>query len=130
MSAKLRPQEQVNHKGGIAMLDKYPRAQKIVSDLKMESTVPTIKWLQMDNETAGINLAKVLLTKNALQSASIPLRKLAADQVDKDYKEIGSQLHVFAKEEGRFQVNLTNEGVTKLYAHIELGGSRYRQREI
>lgn len=112
------------------MLDNYPRAQQIVSELKMESTVPSIKWLQMDQETAGINLAKVLLTKKALLSSSIPLRKLAAEQVDKDYKEIGSQLHVFAKEEGRYQVNLDNEGVTKLFSHIEIGGSRYRQREL
>lgn len=112
------------------MLEKYPRAKQIVSDLNMEATVPSIKWLQMDQETAAINLAKLLLTKNAMTSNSIPMRLIASKQVDNDYKEIGSRLHVFAKEEGRSLVGLSNEGVTKLFAHIEIGGSRYIQKDL
>ncbi|MER2005946.1 MAG: hypothetical protein ABS939_00720 [Psychrobacillus sp.] len=109
------------------MLEKYPRAQQIVEELNYHEYVPTIRWCQLDRETAAISLAKTLLIKQSLESGNIPLIHAARKQVDVDYHEVGDKLHVFAREEGRSQISLTNENVTQLFAHIEIGGSRYRQ---
>ncbi|MEK4487901.1 hypothetical protein MHH81_20550 [Psychrobacillus sp. FSL H8-0484] len=112
------------------MLEKYPRAKKIVDDLNYHEYLADTKWIQMTPEEAAINLAKLILVNESLISSSIPLKRMAQKQVDNDYNEIGNSLHVFAKEEGRSQVGLTNEDVTKLFAHIELGGSRYSQQSL
>ena len=112
------------------MLDKYPRAKQIVDDLNFHEYLPSVKWLQLNQETAAINLAKTVLVKQSLKSGNIPLIQAAKKQVDIDYKEVGDKPHVFAKEEGRSQIGLSNENVTQLFAHIEIGGSRYRQEQI
>lgn len=110
--------------------DNYPRAKQIIDELNYHEHVPNTIWLQMSKEEAAISLASVLLTKTLLTGASIPLKKIANIQVDKEYKSIGSKIQVFAKEEGRSQVKLTNEEVTQLFGHIEIGGSRYTQKPI
>lgn len=110
--------------------DKYPRAKQLIEDLDYHEYVPMTNWLQMTKEEAAIFLARVVLTNNALTSTSIPLKRMAIAQVDIDYKEIGDRIHVFGKEEGRAQVKLSNEDVTKLFAHIGIGGSRYLQQPI
>lgn len=113
------------------MFDNYPRAKELIERHHYDNeVVASTTWVQMTQEEAAINLAKVLLTYKSLTSASIPLKNMAKLQVDKDYRQIGDLLHVFAKEEGRSQLGLTNEGVTKLFAHIEIGGSRFRQKPI
>ncbi|WP_338657027.1 hypothetical protein V6B14_22745 (plasmid) [Sporosarcina psychrophila] len=112
------------------IFENYPRAKQIIEELNFHEHVQNTRWLQMTKEDAAINLARVILTKNAITSSSIPLKKIASIQVDSDYKEIGNLIQVFAKEEGRSQVGLTNDDVTKLFAHIEVGGSRYLQKPI
>lgn len=112
------------------LFDNYPRAKQIIDELNYHEHVQNTNWLQMAKDEAAISLARVLLTKNALTGSSIPLKKIGAIQVDNEYKEFGNNIHVFAKEEGRAQVHLTNEEVTKLFAHIELGGSRYIQKPL
>lgn len=112
------------------LFENYPRAKQIIDELNFHEHIPNIKWLQMSKEEASITLARVILTKNAITSTSIPLKRIATVQVDSDYNEIGNLIQVFAKEEGRSQVGLDNEGVTKLFAHIELGGTRFLQNPI
>lgn len=112
------------------LFENYPRAKQIVDDLNYHEHVAKTSWLQMSKDEAAINLAKVLITKKALTSTSIPMKMVGKLQVDQDYKAIGSSIHVFAKEEGRSQVNISNEGVTQLFAHIEIGGSRYTQKTL
>lgn len=113
------------------MFQNYPRAKELIERHKYDKeAVASTTWVQMDQEDAAINLAKVLLTYKSITSSSIPLKNMAKIQVDKDYRQIGDRLHVFAKEEGRFEVGLSNEDVTKLFAHIEIGGSRFRQKPI
>lgn len=110
--------------------DKYPRAKQLIEECNYQEYVSETNWLQMTKEEAAICLARVLLTSKALTSSSIPLVKMANSQVDLDYHDIGNRIQVFAKEEGRAQLSMSNEEVTKLFAHIEIGGSRYLQKPI
>lgn len=107
------------------MLSNYPKAKEIIEQTKMTHKVDQIKWLQMNKEEAAINMAKLIIIQRALRSNSIPLRTIATEKVDTLYHQIGNRLHVFAKEEGRSQAGFTNEDVTRLFAHIEIGGNRY-----
>lgn len=109
------------------MLEKHPKVKEIVDKLNYHQYIPTTKWLQLSQEEAAVSLAKLLITKKSLESSNLVLRKMAKEQVDKDYLEVDSKLHVFAKEQGRASLSLTNENVTELFAHIEIGGSRYLQ---
>jgi hypothetical protein len=106
-------------------LNQYPKANEIIKELGMEEKVDDIKWLQMGRDTAAVSMAKLLLVGKALRSSSIPTRNTAKEYCDLQYNGIGNSIHVFAKEEGRSSLNFTNEDVTRLYSHIELGGNRY-----
>jgi len=108
------------------MFDKYPRAQELIEKHNYEDSLLTTPWVRFDQEEAAIALAKVILTQKSLNSSAIHLRAAAKKQVDTDYLSLDNKLHVFAKEEARSELELTNEDVTRIFSHIEIGGNRYR----
>lgn len=106
------------------MFESYPRMQQVVEELHLEPYIDEMEWHYFEN--ADEALKAVYLTYNDLISDSIPARLAAKERINNEYLEIGNQLHVFAREQGRYELNMSNEDVTRLFQQVEIGGSRFK----
>lgn len=108
------------------MFEPYPRMQQLITELKLEPYVDTMDWHFFDNENEIDNkLNEVFTTYQDLTSANITQILAAKERVSDEYLMIGSKLHVFAREQARHELGLTNEDVTRIFAKVEIGGTRY-----
>lgn len=108
------------------MFETYPRMQQLISELKLEPYVDTMEWHYFRNEDEIDNkLKEVLTTYHDLTSANISKIVAAKERVNDEYSMLGSKLHVFAREQARHELGLTNEDVTRIFSKVEIGGTRY-----
>lgn len=106
------------------MFEKFPHTQKVIEDLEYENYVGQTEWLYSDEDTALTSLAKMIITAEQLTSSNIPEILAAKTRVNNEYLEAGRMVHVFARNEARHQLNLSNNDVTKLFSQVEIGGTR------
>ena len=108
------------------MFDKFPFTRKVIQELEFENYLDQTEWLFCDDETALLTLAKLVKTSEQLTSSNIPDRLAAKERVNEDYLEVGRSVQVFARNEARHQLSLSNDDVAKLFSSVEIGGARFK----
>ncbi|MED0677049.1 hypothetical protein ABEV55_08390 [Aneurinibacillus thermoaerophilus] len=104
---------------------KYSKTSDLIKECEMTEMADQIIWLQQEKEDAAVNLAAMHILCKAALSNNINQRRIAKEKTDHYYSTIGPTIHVFARAQARAELGLTDEDVTRLYKHIELGGRRY-----
>lgn len=105
--------------------ENYPYTQQLIEEHKLEPFVETIKWHSLSDVDVNDQLHAVLTTFEDLTSSNLTRIRAAKERVDQEFLFIGNNLHVFAKEQGRHELNISDEDVTRLFAKVEIGGTRY-----
>lgn len=103
----------------------FPHTQELIEKLKLQDYVDTMKWHYFVPGEIDEKLQEVYDTFQQLTSSNIPQLLAAKERVNEEYITIGSKIHVFAREEARHQLGLTNEDVTKIFSAVEIGGTRH-----
>ena len=103
----------------------FPHTQELIEKLKLHEYVDTMKWHYFEPGKMDEKLQEVFHTFQQLSSSNIPERLAAKERVNEEYITNGAKIHVFAREEARHQLGLTNEDVTKIFSAVEIGGTRH-----
>lgn len=107
---------------------KFPKAQALIIDAKMEDEKDRIKWLPLfDKEETALALAKMYVTAKAGVSSNIPARQKAQKATDHLYLTVSEKIHVFARTEARARLDYKHSDITRLFCHIAFGGEKYRK---
>ncbi|MDQ0255619.1 hypothetical protein J2S74_003001 [Evansella vedderi] len=104
---------------------KYPKAQELIQECEMEDKKDQIIWLQTSREEAAVLLAEMHQMIKAGMSTNIGLRKRSKIAANFYYKGAAPKVHVFAREQARLELGLSNKEVGELFAHCGFGGMGY-----
>lgn len=112
------------------IFESYSHIENVIQEHKLEPYLDRIKWHMFDTMEDVTDAAQqIIQTFNNLTSGNIPAILDAKVQAQRDYLNISSKLYVFAREQGRAELGLTNDDVTKIFASVEIGGAKYCTRE-
>ncbi|MFC5449057.1 hypothetical protein ACFPOG_12350 [Paenibacillus aestuarii] len=110
---------------------KYPKAQELMKECNIEDKAENIVWLRYGKSDAAILIAEMHQMCKAGLSDSIPLRNRSKNAANFYYRGVGSYLHVFAKEQARSELGLSNRDVSQIFKHQGIvGGVRHVQMDL
>ncbi len=109
---------------------KYPKANELLEERNLKDRIDEINWLLLSKEDAAVSLAKLYLLSLMSQSTNVFMKRKAKEAIDIAFIEIGDQLHVYAKEEGRCQLGITNQQVNELFKHLSFTGTSNEQNQL
>ena len=107
----------------------YPYMEGLIKDHKLENYLHRMQWHRFAENDIAAQLESIIETYEDLTSAHIPRIHEGREQALQDYTHIGNQIHVFAKEQGRHELGLSNEDIERIFAKVELGGAKYCTEE-
>ena len=112
------------------MYESYEHIEKVIQECRLEEYVDQIKWHTFSSMNEVSEAAQqIIQTYSKLTSSTIPDIIEAKVQSQRDYLKIGSKLYIFAREQARSELSLSNEDVVKTFARVEIGGAKYCTKE-
>lgn len=115
----------INIEHTMELFKNYPYMEELIKEQELENLLHRIKWHMFDEAQISSQFQSILQTYEDLTSSDIPRIHEGRDQALKDYVMIGNQLHVFSKEQGRHELNISNDDVERIFSKVELGGAKY-----
>lgn len=109
-------------------IDKYPKTKELLENADLLDVRENINWTLLSKQDAAVALAKLYIISLMGQSKNIVLRERAMQLTDEFYLEIGDNIHVYAKEEAREQLNLKPDDIVRIFSRVELGGHIYNKQ--
>lgn len=119
-----------NNENTMKIFENYPYMEQVIIDHKLENLLDRIKWHTFESDADIVrNFQSILDTFSKLTSANIPLVLEGKKQAVTNYQVMSSKLHVFSREQGRHELNLSNDDVAKIFSRVEIGGAKYCTKE-
>jgi hypothetical protein len=110
---------------------KFPRVKELMDNTStLQGKEDQIVWLQFNRSTAAEMIAEMHLMCKAGLSDSIDLRKRSKNAANYYYDAVGSNLHIFAKEQAWSELGLNNITADQLFIHKSFFAKIYKQQQL